>query len=151
MKIRTYTPDDCREITQLFFDTVHTVNAKDYTREQLSAWADGHPDLEKWNCSLLSHYTLVAVQNDCIVGFGDIDHSGYLDRLYVHKDFQGQGIASALCHQLEASVSNNITTHASITARPFFVNRGYLVKKEQHVTRNGILLTNYVMEKRRKS
>lgn len=69
---------------------------------------------------------------------------GYLDRLYVHKDHQGIGIATALCEKLEASVeSATVTTHASITARPFFEDRGYVVKKEQQ----GILLTNYVMEK----
>lgn len=69
---------------------------------------------------------------------------GYLDRLYVHKDHQGIGIATALCEKLEASVeSATVTTHAFITARPFFEDRGYVVKKEQQ----GILLTNYVMEK----
>lgn len=69
---------------------------------------------------------------------------GYLDRLYVHKDHQGIGIATALCEKLEASVeSATVTTHAFITARPFFEDRGYVVKKEQQ----GILLANYVMEK----
>ena len=42
-----------------------------------------------------------------------------------------------------------ITTHASITARPFFLKRGYRVVREQQVERGGILLTNYVMEKYR--
>ena len=73
---------------------------------------------------------------------------GYLDRLYVHKDHQGIGIATALCEKLEASVeSATVTTHAFITARPFFDDRVYVVKKEQQVERQGILLTNYVMEK----
>jgi acetyltransferase, GNAT family len=73
---------------------------------------------------------------------------GYLDRLYVHKDHQGIGIATALYEKLEASVeSATVTTHAFITARPFFEDRGYVVKKEQQVERQGILLTNYVMEK----
>ena len=30
--------------------TVHTVNAGDYTAEQLDAWADGAPDLEECFC-----------------------------------------------------------------------------------------------------
>ena len=76
---------------------------------------------------------------------------GYLDRLYVHKDHQGIGIATALCEKLEASVeSATVTTHAFIT-RPFFEDRGYVVKKEQQVERQGILLTNYVMEKQQKN
>ena len=32
----------------------------------------------------------VALENNVIVGFGDIDNTGYLDRLFVHKDYQSQ-------------------------------------------------------------
>lgn len=148
MLIRSYTPADCLEITQLFYDTVHTVNARDYTKVQLNAWAGPKPDLEKWNRSLLSHYSLVAVKDGRIVGFGDIDDSGYLDRLFVHRDYQRSGIASALCRRLEANVPGPITTHASITARPFFEGRGYRVLREQQVERRGVWLTNYVMGKK---
>ena len=49
IKIRKYTPSDLPEIAQLFYNTVHTVNAADYSDEQLDAWADGQVDLEKWN------------------------------------------------------------------------------------------------------
>ena len=73
--------------------------------------------------------------------------NGYLDRLYVHKDYQGQGIASALCDALEQAVSGPYETHASLTARPFFAQRGYQVVKEQQVERKGVLLTNFVMRK----
>ena len=52
MIIRDYQPSDCKEITELFYNTVHTVNAKDYTKEQLDVWATGQVDLEKWNQSL---------------------------------------------------------------------------------------------------
>ncbi|MGI5983705.1 MAG: GNAT family N-acetyltransferase [Sakamotonia sp.] len=149
MIIRPYQPEDCKELARLFFNTVHTVNAKDYTKQQLNAWATGTVDLEAWNRSLTEHFTLVAMENGIITGFGDMDATGYLDRLYVHRDFQGRGIASALCDRLEASVSGSVTTHASITARPFFEKRGYRVIKEQQVERRGVLLTNFVMEKQR--
>ena len=147
MELREYCPLDCPEMASLFYQTVHTVNACDYTPQQLDAWADGHTDLAAWNRSFLSHYTLVAQEEDQIIGFGDICRDGYLDRLYVHRDFQGKGIASVLCDRLESSVSGLITTHASITARPFFEKRGYRLIKEQQVERQGILLTNFVMEK----
>ena len=99
--IRPYRPADCPELLGLFFDTVHTVNARDYSPEQLDAWAGGRPDTEAWGRSLSEHFTLVAETSGIISGFGDIDNSGYLDRLYVHKDFQGMGIATALCDRLE--------------------------------------------------
>ena len=147
MIIRKYEPSDCEYLAQLFYDTVHTINARDYSEEQLKVWATGAIDLEQWNHSFMEHYTVVAQLDDKIVGFGDIDPNGYLDRLYVHKDYQHKGVATAICDELESAVLVNIIyTHASITARPFFAKRGYQVVKEQQVERNGIFLINYVME-----
>ena len=147
--IREYQSADCKELTELFYHTVHTVNAKDYTKEQLDVWATGQEDLKKWNRSLQEHFSIVAVDDGVIVGFGDIDKTGYLDRLYVHSDYQGKGIATAICDQLEEAVQEDIVTHASVTARPFFEKRGYKVVKEQQVERQGIFLTNFVMIKER--
>lgn len=148
MVIREYSSLDCEQLAELFYQTVHTVNAKDYTKEQLDVWATGCVDLEKWDKSFSEHYTVVAVENGVIAGFGDIDEAGYLDRLYVHNDYQNQGIATAICDELEQSVrADKITTHASITAKPFFEHRGYKVVREQQVIRGGIPLTNFVMEK----
>lgn len=147
MKIRRYQESDCRELTELFYNTVHIVNAKDYTKEQLDVWATGQADLERWNQSLQAHYSIVAVENGVILGFGDIDKTGYLDRLFVHAEHQRKGIATAICDQLEQAVPGKITTHASITAKPFFEKRGYKVIKKQEVERQGIFLTNFVMEK----
>ena len=147
LSIRIYQSSDGKELAELFYNTIHAVNAEDYTEEQLNVWAAGSADLKRWNESLSANITYVAVKDDVIVGFGDIDHTGYLDRLYVHKDYQGQKIASKLCDQLERSVKGPVVTHASITARPFFEKRGYQVVKEQQVERQGILLTNFVMRR----
>lgn len=149
MTIRRYKSADCPALAKLFYDTVHAVNARDYTPEQLNAWASGSVDLRQWDSSLSKHFSLVAQEGGLIMGFGDMDPSGYLDRLYVHKDFQRQGIASALCDRLERAFPvERISTHASITAKPFFLSRGYAVMEEQPVCRAGVLLTNFVMEKR---
>lgn len=148
MIIRKYKPLDCMVLAELFYNTVHLVNAKDYTEEQLNVWATGSIDLKEWNKSFLEHFTVVAIEDNVIVGFGDIDNNGYLDRLFVHKDYQNKGIATAICDKLEKYVcTDKISTHASITAKPFFEKRGYKVIKEQQIERKGIILINYVMEK----
>ena len=148
MIIRKYKTSDCEQLAELFYQTVHTVNNKDYTNEQLDVWADGNVNLKEWDKSFLAHDTIVCIKDDTIVGFGDIDKTGYLDRLFVHKDYQGQGIATAICNELEQAVNvEKIVTYASITAKPFFEQRGYKVIRKQQVIRNKISLTNYVMEK----
>lgn len=147
MELRQYNVADCQVLAELFFNTVHVVNAKDYSPKQLNAWATGHIDLKQWNQSFLAHYTIVAEINGKVVGFGDIDKTGYLDRLFVHADYQHLGIATAICDELERrSPVRKIVTHASITAKGFFEKRGYKVVTSQQIQRQGILLTNYVME-----
>lgn len=150
MLLRPYTPADLDELLALFYETVHTVNARDYTPPQLDAWAPWEVDRARWDSTLQAHTSLVAVEAGQIIGFGDIDTTGYLDRLYVHKDHQRQGVATALCDALEAAVTAPVlTTHASITARPFFIRRGYTVVRAQQVERFGVVMTNYVMKKQR--
>ncbi|TNX17302.1 GNAT family N-acetyltransferase [Enterococcus faecium] len=47
-------------------------------------------------------------------------------------------------HVLETGMQK-ITTHASITAKPFFEKRGYKVINEQTVELRGQLFTNFLM------
>ena len=113
-----------------------------------SSWTPGKVDLAAWDASFLAHRTLAAVEGETIVGFADMDGSGYLDRLYVHRDFQRRGVATTLCDTLEAATAaETFTTHASRTARPFFECRGWRVTRERTVFRRGVALNNFVMEK----
>lgn len=148
MILRSYEHRDGPALARLFYDTVHTVNRRDYTQAQVDAWATGEMDLAAWDASLAAHRTLVAEEDGVILGFADMTGDGYLDRLYVHRDHQGRGIATALCDSLEAGCGVPcFTTHASLTARPFFEGRGYRVVRTQQVERRGVLLPNFVMEK----
>ena len=149
MGLRRYMSSDLAQIATLFYDTVHTVNATDYTEEQLDAWATGNIDYDEWDKSFQKHLTYVAVEKGQIIGFGDIDDAGYLDRLYVHKDYQGVGVATAICKRLESESSVPLMiVHASITAKTFFEKRGYEIIKEQEVNRQNILLKYYIMQKK---
>ena len=37
MRIREYKTADCEQMAELFYNTVHSVNTKDYTEEQVNA------------------------------------------------------------------------------------------------------------------
>ena len=143
MKLRDYTVNDCDAVSRLFFETVHSVNAKDYSPEQLSAWVSSAEDFKNRRYdSLLEQRTVVADIGGKVVGFASIDKSGELDLLFVDKDHQREGIATALCNEVENDF-DIITTYASITARPFFEKRGYVVIEEREVDRKGVKLRNY--------
>ena len=153
MKINTriYRSEDCKEIIELFYNTVHSVNTKDYNQGQLDVWAPKDIDISQWDKSLSEHYSVVIEEDKVIIGFGDLDTKGYLDRLFIHKDYQGVGIATMIINEIEKYAKENkieiITTHSSITAKPFFEKQGYKVVKEQLVERKGQYLTNFIMEK----
>lgn len=151
-RLRLYRPSDLEELIRLFYETVHRVNLGDYSQQEVDAWVPSleSVDREAWGKSLRDHYTLVAERDGALVGFGDMDDTGYLDRLYVHKDFQGRGAATALVHAFEGYARGlgvpRVTVHASRTARPFFEARGYGVEYAQQVERRGVLLENFGME-----
>ena len=144
--IRKYCGGDSGTVAELFFGTVHAVNAADYTREQLFAWAASAEDLTARREDLAAQNTLIAQIGSKVVGFASMDGSGCLDLLFVHKDFQRKGIATALCDEIEKGFPR-VKTYASITAKPFFEKRGYKVIKAQEVERRGVKLKNFEMIK----
>lgn len=120
MYLRRFQKEDLQDLIALFKDTVQAINSKDYSEAEIQAWITSKTNFADWLESLTRNYCLLAIDNQNIVGFGDITADGYLDRLYVHRDFQGQGIATVLCDQLELQAKGAIVTHASITAKGFF-------------------------------
>lgn len=149
MHIRHYKIQDAEAIAQLFLSTVRTINARDYTAEQLAAWTAGNTEPSVWHAKLTSaKIALVAEMDGSIVGFADLTHEGVLDHLFVHKDFQRRGVGRALCQAIkEAFDGEMLQTFASITAKPFFESMGFVVLKEQTVKRNSEELINYLMVK----
>ena len=151
VKIRQYNFSDCKNILELFYNTVHIINSSDYTEIQLDAWAPKEADLLEWDKRLSNNYSVVAEKDGIIVGFGSADNAGYFDLLYIHKDYQKMGVATMIANDIEGYIYRkgiqNIITDASITARPFFEQRGYHVQKEQRVNCRGQSLINYKMQK----
>ena len=149
MKLRRYESKDLPEIADLFRETILSVNYRDYSQEQVEVWAKRWQNLLRRDEWFLRLFTLVAEQDGKIIGYGNIDESGYLDHLYVHRNYQRQGVATALCKALEVHTDCNVTVDASITAKPFFEQRGYKLLKENSVELEGIFLTNFTMVKER--
>lgn len=52
MQLPEYKSADCEQLADLFYQTVHSVNAEDYIKEQLHVWAMGEVDLQGWDNAL---------------------------------------------------------------------------------------------------
>lgn len=68
---------------------------KAYIAEQIKIWAKNVTP-ERWNELLRKPKAVVAVCKDKIVGFTNMDKTGYLDKLFVEVDFQRKNIATWL-------------------------------------------------------
>ena len=133
MFLRPYRYQDKRQLQQLFFDTVHTINARDYDDLQLDVWAPLEPDRNFWS-KLDQQWCTVVEQGKQIVGFSAVSSAGTLDFLYVHRDFQHRGIASALLKQIERFAKKHqlrsLYTESPITAQGFFEKKGFVPLEE---------------------
>lgn len=151
MDLRDYTPDDAAATLDVFLRAIRVTAARDYTPEQVAAWAPPDVDPDAWAARRAASRTVVAVRDGVVVGFTDVDAAGYVDMLFVDPDATRQGVASALLgwavRTATALGATELTTHASITARPFFAARGFVVEAEQHPVRRGVELTNYRMRR----
>ncbi len=151
MVIRDYRAGDAAAIVRLFYDTVHAVNAADYTPEQRDAWAPAVPDAAAWHDRMSNRCTLVAVEAGQVVGFAELEAYGHLDMLFCAKHAVGRGIGAGLYAALERRAREQglerIFTEASITAQGFFARHGFRVLQAQTVHRQGVTLTNFAMAK----
>lgn len=149
--VRRYTPNDLAGLIALFRDTVRRINARDYSEEQVRAWAPDKIDARQWSNRFENKTVWVAELDGAPVGFVDVARDGLIDMIYVHADHQGEGIASRLLRNVEVSAQARgllrLFTEASITARPFFEHRGFRVIATQRVMRWAQEFLNYRMDK----
>lgn len=153
--IRQATVSDFSELKELYQNTVLTVNRKDYTEEEVEDWASCGNDTAHWvELFKEQHYVVAENKKGLIVGFASVNDIGYMHTLFVHKDFQHQGIATFLYKYIETYAKDKgaktITSEVSITAKPFFEKQGFQVDAEWERQANRLKLTNYKMSKQLK-
>ena len=153
--IRVALQSDTVELKDLFQNTVLAINRRNYSQAEVEDWASCGDDLSKLEGMIKTHYFIVAInQQSEIVGFSSITPQGYLHSMFVHKDFQGKGIAAMLLKEIEryaiTTGITRITSEVSLTARPFFEKKGYIVEEEQKRKANQLSLTNFWMAKQLK-
>lgn len=147
MKVRQYQAGEERILWSLFYNTIHTVNARDYSQAQLDAWGYAELDEAIWQQKMESINPAVVLIDDKIVAYSDLQESGYIDHFFCHADYQRQGVGSFLMAHLEqlarAKGITKMSSDVSITARPFFEAKGFVVNEEQFVEIRGQILRNF--------
>lgn len=154
MLIRPCAPGEELALLAIFRSSVHGLAARDYTPEQIEAWAPPEPDpalRAQWIERIRTNRPWVVEVDGRLAGFADLQPSGYIDQFFVDAGFAGRGIGAALMrHLLEAARAQGITTlsaHVSLTAQPFFRGFGFVVEREQEPVVRGVALRNARMSR----
>lgn len=151
MILRDYRDSDGPATLEVFLRAIRLTAARDYSPEQVAAWASDEIDPAGWAARRAAVRTRVAEVDGRVVGFTDVDEHGYVDMLFVDPAFARQGVATALLDWVLTTArergSAELSTHASLTARPFFEAQGFEVVTEQQPVLRGVTLTNFVMRR----
>lgn len=151
IKIRLFEPNDADQIARLFHQTVREVNIRDYSSNQVRAWAPDDLYFRNWIETCSNRFTYVADHEGAIAGFGELEANGHIDCFYCHKNYQRCGVGSQIYRAIEAKALElslgHLFVEVSITAKPFFQRMGFSIIQQQTVVRGGETFTNYAMEK----
>ncbi|MEM6399344.1 MAG: GNAT family N-acetyltransferase [Cyanobacteria bacterium P01_D01_bin.116] len=151
INIRLFQKQDAEQIAKLFNETVREVNIKDYSINQVKAWAPNDIYFRDWVSVCSEKVTYVADDKGTIAGFGELEMDGHIDCFYCNKDYQRMGVGNKIYCAIEAKAYelglNRLYVEASITAKPFFLSMGFSIVMKQQVERRGESFINYAMEK----
>lgn len=152
MHVRRYRPDEAPELWRLFHNTIRNVNTRDYTEEQVRVWAPDTVDPEKWRQRMAGINPFLCVEGDVIVGYTDVQETGLIDHFFVHHEWQRCGVGTRLMEAIHEEAErlglDQMHSHVSLTARPFYEAHGFHVEKEQEVEDGGLTFRNFLMRKR---
>lgn len=151
MKIQRYKPSRAAEIADLFYRAVHAIDSSVYSEAQKEVWAPEPIDYDRWAERLEKTQPFIAVIEDRVVGFIELESDGQIDCMYTLPEFQGLGVASALyAHLVKEAHRQNIKrlrVDASAVASPFFAKRGFTLIRRNELLRQGVSISNFTMEK----
>ena len=149
--IRPHDEGDVPALVDMFRSTVRSVNLADYSDEQVQAWAPDVIDVAEWAARMAENSTYVAELDGDLAGFTELTPDGHVHMLFVAKDKLRRGVGTALLRHVEGEAKRRglqeLTTDASLTARPTFEKNGYVAVKRQEVTVRGQSFTNFHMAK----
>ncbi|PWQ92635.1 GNAT family N-acetyltransferase [Leucothrix pacifica] len=151
MHIQNYKSDYNKAITDVFYESIHAIDTSVYTEAQKHAWAPLPRNYEAWAGRLMFKRPFLAMQDQQLLGFIELDPDGYIDCMYTHPDHQRQGVGSTLYEHLESVARDKglaqLRVDASHVAKPFFEGKGFSVVSENQVARADQMITNFAMEK----
>ena len=150
--IRRYAPGEEASLFDIYFTAIHLVACRDYTPEQVQAWAPRDIDVALWKNKIREINPFVADLNGELVGYADLQSNGYIDHFFVSGEHPRRGIGSLLMKKILAEAVSLgaplLTSNVSRTAQPFFQRFGFAVTEQRYPEVRGVVVPNALMSRR---
>jgi putative acetyltransferase len=147
--IRRYAPGEESTLFNVYYTAIHLVASRDYSPEQIKAWAPCDIDSNLWKERIHGINPFVAELDGEIVGYADLQARGYIDHFFVSGNHPRCGIGTALMNHLlqEARVAGlpELTSDVSHTAQPFYEKFGFAVVEHRLPELRGVVIPNASM------
>ncbi len=150
--LRDFQSGDEPALRAVFESAIHGTARHDYSQLQVDTWAPREHDPIAWASRMQGLAPFVALIDTAIVGYADVQPTGYIDHFYVAATAGGQGVGGALMRHILAHAEElrlaELTSHVSLTAQPFFAHFGFEVVEHRVVDVRGVEMRNAAMRKR---
>ena len=136
---------------EVYYSAIHLVACRDYTAEQLEAWAPRDLDAALWRNRIRGIDPFVAELDGQVVGYADLQPSGYIDHFFISGTHSHRGIGSQLMRHLlvqaQALRISELTSDVSRTAQPFYERFGFAVVEQRYPQLRGVVVPNALMRR----
>lgn len=151
MEVRRFKNGDEVACFRVYFTSIRDIASRDYTPDQIAAWAPEDMDPQKWACHLRQLQPFVVAIGDIIVGYADVQPDGYIDHFFVAGNYPKQGVGTLLMNAIHDEARrlglSELTSNVSKTAEGFFLRHGFHVVERGFPVRRGVTLQNALMRK----
>ena len=151
MNVRLLKAGDEGALLAVFRSAIHQIASRDYSAEQVEAWAPSDLSVEEFGDRVRKNRPFVAVLGLEPVGFADLQADGCIDQFFVSGYLPRRGIARLLMDRLEEEAAGRglqeLYSHVSLTAEPFFASRGFHVEERRTPVLRGVTFQNALMRK----
>jgi putative acetyltransferase len=153
MHIRRFQPGEELDLFEIYYSAIHLIARMHYTDEQLNAWAPPNLDRDIWVNRIRGINPFVAEIDGKLVGYADVQASGYIDHFFVSGHYPRKGIGRALMEAIEVEADCldivELTSDVSRTAQPFFERFGFVEIELRMPVIRGVEVPNALMRKSR--
>ena len=151
MRIRRFRLGEEASLFEIYHSAIHLVACRDYTAEQVNAWAPADLERDLWVNRIRGINPFVAEIDGRPVGYADVQRSGYIDHFFVSGWHPRQGVGSALMNFIESEAAYmgvaELTSDVSRTAQPFFERFGFVLVENRVPVIRGVEVPNALMRR----